>query len=135
MENRSLYHEGHLFVAAIRILERRHGAPPTLEQIAELVHFSNQQIGLISRRLRDMGITEQVEGAYGDRWGIVDHLKLEELPRDQEVTLLDTALKKFQSERSKLAQKVETIKEMQAQKRKDLFAGLDKKLKKDLTKE
>jgi hypothetical protein len=135
MESRSLYHEGHLFVAAIRILERRHGAPPTLDQIAELVHFSNEQTGLISRRMRDAGIAEQVQGAFGDRWSIVDHLKLEELPRDQEVTQLDTALKKFQSERNKLSQKIETIKEMQAQKRKDLFAGLEKKLKKDLSKE
>jgi hypothetical protein len=135
MENKSLYHEGHLFVAAIRILERRHGAPPTLEQISEMVLFSNEQTGLISRRLRDAGIVEQVEGVFGDRWCIIDPVKLEELPKDQEVTQLDTALKKFQSERNKLAEKVENIKEMQAQKRKELFAGLEKKLKKDLSKE
>ncbi|RJQ66076.1 MAG: hypothetical protein C4519_26275 [Desulfobacteraceae bacterium] len=135
MEKKTLYNEGHLFVAAIRVLERRHGAPPTLEQISELVHFSTEQTGLISRRLRDAGIVEQVEGAYGDRWGIADHLKLEDLPRDMDVTQLDTALKKFQSERNKLAQKVESIKGLQAQKRKDLFAGLEKKLKQDLSKD
>jgi hypothetical protein len=135
MENRSLYFEGHLFVAAIRVLERRHGAPPTLDQISELILFSSEKIGLISRRLRDAGIVEQVEGVFGDRWGVLDHLKLEELPREQEAGQLDDALKKFQSERDKLTQKVESIKEMQAQKRKDLFAGLEKKLKKDLSKE
>ena len=66
---------------------------------------------------------------------IADHLKLEELPRDIEVKQLDSALKKFQSERNKIAQKIESIKEQQAQKRKDLFAGLEKKLKKDLSKD
>jgi hypothetical protein len=135
MESKSLYHEGHLFVAAIRVLEHRHGAPPDLHQIAELVQFSTEQTGLISRRLRDAGIIEQVAGAFGDRWGIADHLKLEGLPKDLEVTQLDNALKKFQSERNKLAQKVETIKELQAQKKKDLFADIEKKLKKDLSKE
>jgi len=135
MEAKNLYNEGHLFVAAIRILERRHGAPPALEQIAELLRISTEQTGLISRRLRDTGIVDQVEGAFDDRWVIANHLKLEELPRDIEVTELDNALKKFQSERNKLAQKVESIKEQQAQKKKDLFAGLEKKLKKGLSKE
>lgn len=135
MQNRILYHDGHLFVAAIRILERRNGAPPTLEQISELVQFSGEQTGLISRRLRDAGIVAQVEGAYGDRWEVADHLKLEELPKELDTSQLDDALKKFQSERSKLAQKVESIKELQAQKKKDLFAGLEKKLKKDLSSE
>ena len=39
MEAKSLYSEGHLFVAAIRILERRHSTPPDLEQVAELLSF------------------------------------------------------------------------------------------------
>jgi hypothetical protein len=135
MESKSLYHEGHLFVAAIRILERRHGAPPALDQISELLQFSAELTGLISRRLRDAGIVDQVEGAFDDRWVVGDHLRLEQLPREVEVSELDNALKKFQSERNKLASKVESIKEQQAQKKKELFAGLEKKLKKDLGKE
>jgi hypothetical protein len=135
MESKSLYYEGHLFVAAIRILERRHGAPPALDQISEMLQFSAEQTGLISRRLRDAGIVGQVEGAFDDRWVVADHLCLEQLPREVEVSELDNALKKFQSERNKLASKVESIKEQQAQKKKELFAGLEKKLKKDLGKE
>ena len=103
MESKSLYHEGHLFVAAIRILERRHGAPPALDQISDLLQFSVEQTGLISRRLRDAGIVAQVEGAFDDRWVVGDHLQLEQLPREVEVSELDNALKKFQSERNKLA--------------------------------
>ena len=135
MESKTLYVEGHLFVAAIRILEHRHQAPPALDQISGLLGFSVEQAGLVSRRLEQQGIIELVESAYGDRWAVAEHLKLEELPRDAESSQLDDELKKFQAERNKIAQKVESFKEQQAQKQKDLFSELQKKLKKDLAKE
>lgn len=135
MKNKSPYDEGHLFVSALRVLEHQTSAPPSMEQVAGLLKFSGEQTSLICRRLLDMGIVEQVQGAFGDRWAVADHLKLEELPRDIEASQLDAALKKFQSERSKLAEKVESIKEQQAQKKKDLFADIEKKLKKDLKKD
>jgi hypothetical protein len=135
MKNKSIYNEGHLFVASIRILEHQNGSPPTLAQVAKMMGISGEQAGLISRRLQENDIIEQVEGAFGERWGVLDHLKLETLPREASNTELDNALKKFQSERQKLAQKVESIKEQQAQKKKELFAGIEKKLKKDLVKE
>jgi hypothetical protein len=134
MDSKSLYAEGQLFVAAIRILENQNGAPPALAQIAKIIGVSIEQTGLISRRLREAGIVDQVEGAYDNRWVIADHLKLEGLPRDVEASQLDSALKKFQSERSQMTQKIESIKQQQAQKQKDLFADIEKKLKKDLSK-
>ncbi len=135
MDSKNPYNEGHLFVAAIRILEHINGAPPSLAQISELLKISSEQTGLVSRRLREAGIIAQVEGAFDDRWVVAEHLKLEEIPREIESTELDNALKKFQAERSKIAEKIESIKEQQALKKKELFAGLEKKLKKDLNKE
>jgi hypothetical protein len=135
MDNKSPYNESHLFVAAIRILEHKNGSPPALAQIADLLRISQEQGGLISRRLKDMGIIAPVEGAFDDRWVVTDHLKLEEIPKEVESSELDDALKKFQAERNKIAQKVESIKEEQARKKKELFAGLEKKLKKELPKE
>jgi len=134
-QSKSLYDEGHLFVAAIRLLEHRNNTPPSLVQISELLGISNEQTGLICRRLTENGIIAQVEGAFSDRWVVADHLKLETLPKVTEVSELDNALKKFQSERDKLAQKIESIKEQQAKKKKDIFADIEKKLKKDLTKD
>ena len=134
MGDKSLYSEGHLFVAAIRILEHRNGAPPDMDQICALIKFSTEQAGLVSRRLREAGIVDPVSGPFGDRWVVADHLKLEEQPRETEVSQLDDALKKFQSERDKLAEKVASIKEQQAKKKKELFADIEKKLKKDLSK-
>ena len=135
MEGKNQYQEGHLFVAAVRVLEHRHGAPPTVDQIAEMLKFSTEQTGWICRRLHQSGIIRLVEGAFGDRWGVEDHLKLEELPRDTESSQLDEALKQFKAEKNKIALKVESIKEQQAKKQKDLFSEIEKKLKKDLSKQ
>jgi DNA-binding Lrp family transcriptional regulator len=134
MEGKNLYQEGHLFVAAIRVLEHRNGAPPSLEQIAELLNFSTEQTGWISRRLLEAGVIKIVESAFGDRRGIEDHLKIEALPRESESSQLDEALKQFKAEKNKIALKVESIKEQQAKKQKDLFSEIEKKLKKDLNK-
>lgn len=135
MERKSIFNEGHLVVAAIRILEFRSGSPPSSDQIAEMLNMSAEQTAYIIRRLSEEGIIELVESAFGDRWTTADYLKLEDLSRDAaEPTQLDHALEKFQSEKNKMAQKVEAIKEQQAAKKKDLFAEIEQKLKKDISK-
>jgi DNA-binding Lrp family transcriptional regulator len=134
MIGKNQYQEGHLFVAALRVLEHRNTAPPTLAQIAELLKISMEQTGLISRRLQEAGIIRVVEGAFDDRWGIDDHQKLEALSQEMEINQLDEALKQFKAEKNKIALRVESIKEQQAKKQKDLFSEIEKKLKKDLTK-
>jgi hypothetical protein len=134
-EIKNPYHEGHLLVAAIRILEHLNGAPPALKEISELLRFSTEQTGLISRRLQEAGIVKIVESAFGDRWGIEDHLAIETLPKEAAASQMDEALKQFKAEKSKMDQKIESFKEQQAQKQKDLFSEIEKKLKKDLSKE
>lgn len=134
MKNKSIYEEGHLLASAIRVLEHLNNAPPTLDQIAQLLKLSSEQIGLIGRRLKDAEVIAQVEGAYEERWTIRDHLKIEDLPRATSTSQLDSALEKFKSERQQLAKKIESIKEQQAKKQKDLFSEIEKKLKQDLSK-
>ena len=135
MERKSIFYEGHLVVAAIRILEFRSGSPPSTDQIGEMLGLSSEPATYIIRRLSEEGIIEQVESAFGDRWTTADYTKLEDLPRDtSEPTQLDHALEKFQSEKNKMAQKVEAIKEQQALKKKDLFAEIEQKLKKKIVK-
>lgn len=131
-ESKNPYREGHLFVAAIRILEHQNGSPPALKEIADLLDFSAEQTGLISRRLQEAGIVKIVESAYGDRWGIDDHLSLEDLPKDVATSQMDEALKQFKAEKSKMDEKIESFKAQQAQKQKDLFSEIEKQLKKDL---
>ena len=135
MERKSIFFEGHLVVAAIRVLEHRNGSPPALDQISDLLGFSSEQTAYIIHRLNEESIIKQVEGAFDGRWTVADYIQLEELPQDStEPTQLDHALQKFQAEKNKMAQKVEAIREQQALKKKDLFAEIEKKIKKDILK-
>ena len=135
MKDRDLYTEAHLVVAATRVLEHRDSAPPTLDAVCEILSFSLEQGGHICRRLKEMGVVDMVEGGYGIRLYIKDHLKIEEIPRGTAESRLDDELKKFQSAQKKISQKVESIKAEQEEKKKTLFAKLEKEMKKGLEKQ
>jgi len=81
-----------------------------------------------------MGIVEIVEGAYGMRFYIKDHTLLEKIPTSDQESKLDEALKQFKATRKGYAEKVASIQAGQKEKRKNLFADLEKKLKSDLKK-
>jgi hypothetical protein len=63
-----------------------------------------------------------------------DHLKIEEIPRGESDNHFEEELKKFQDNRKAISQKIETFQAEQKQKKKDLFAEMEKKLKNELEK-
>ena len=63
-----------------------------------------------------------------------DFLKIEELPRDDDKSKLEEELKKFQESQKGLSQKIESIQTEQAEKKKNLFAEMEKKLKQEIDK-
>ena len=136
MENKSkdLYTSAHLFISAIRVLEHQHNSPPTVEDICRLLSMSIEHSSYLSRKLKEMGIIDVVEGSYGTRLFIRDFLKIEEIERDNDKSKLEEELKKFQESQKGLSQKIESIKTQQAEKKKNLFAEMEKKLKKELDK-
>ena len=81
-----------------------------------------------------MGVVEAVEGAYGMRLFIKNHTLLEDIPISDQESKLDEALKQFKNTRKGYAEKVASIQANQKEKRKNLFADLEKKLKSDLKK-
>lgn len=135
MSEKSDYSEGHLIVAAIRVHDYLNDAPPSLEEICTLLKLSREKGGQLVRRLEKQGIILPVESAYGQRYAIGEHLKLEELPREAAPNKLDEEIQKFKSERNRMEKKVESIQSQHAQKQKDLFAEIEKKLKKSLNKD
>jgi len=133
-EKNDFYSQAHLFVAAIRIHQHLKSRPPTVEDICQIVHFSVEQGNFICRKLEDMEIVKAVEGSYGNRLFIRDHLKIEDIPRGQEDHRLEEELKKFQETQKALTQKVASFQVKQEQKKKNLFAEMEKKLKEELEK-
>ncbi len=128
------YCESHLFVAAIRVHEHLHGVPPTIDEIGRMLSFSAEQAGFVSRRLAEMGIVEAVQGSFGARFFIRDHLKLEEIPRGDTGRRLEEEVKKFQDLQKTITRRVEFFQAEQAGKKKSLFAEMEKKLKEEIEK-
>ena len=134
MQNSDFYSNAHLVVAAIRILTHKNSTSPSIDQVCRTLSFSLEQGNLICKKLKKIGIIEVVEGAFGNRLFIKNHIKIEEIPKGQKEDKLEEALKKFQNSRKDFSKKIESYQVEQEKKQKDLFAELEKKLKKGSTK-
>lgn len=134
MQNLDFYSNAHLVVAAIRILTHKNSTPPSIDQVCRTISFSLEQGNFICKKLKKIGIIEVVEGAFGNRLFIKNHIKIEEIPKGKKEDKLEEALKKFQNSREDFSKKIESYQVKQEKKQKDLFAELEKKLKKGSTK-
>ena len=134
MNERDLYSSAHLIASAVRILEHRNGRPPSIEEVCDILSFTSEQSYIYLNRLSDLGVIEVVEGNFGTRIFLRDHLKIEEIPKDSKESGLGDAIKEFQDSRKKMSDKIASIQADQAKKKKDLFAELENQLKKKLDK-
>ena len=132
MKTIKTYHHSHLFVSAIRILDHQKSAPPSIEEVCSLLDFSLEQGHFICNKLAEMEIVKIVEGAYGMRLFIKNHTLLEDIPISDKESKLDEALKQFKATRKGYEKKVASIQADQKEKRKNLFADLEQKLKANL---
>jgi hypothetical protein len=135
MTSNDMYTTAHLFVAAIRILDHQDGAPPALESICRLLNFSEEKGSYLLNRLKELGIVDTVKSGFSDRIVVANHPAIEDLPRDAEESRLEQELKKFKKGKNAMEEKVASIKAQQDQKKQDLFAEIEKKLKKKMEKE
>ena len=75
-----------------------------------------------------------MEGSYGTRLFVRDHLKIEDIPRGATDSGFEDELKKFQDTRKAFTRKIKDFQAQQKQKQENLFAEMEKKLKKELDK-
>ena len=134
MQLTNLYTNAHLVVATIRVLTHQKSAPPSIDAVCQALSISLEHGNFICNKLAETGIVEIVEGAYGTRLFIKDHLKIEDIPKGDKVSGFEEELKKFQNSKKNFTKKIESFQAKQAKKQKDLFAELEKKLKKETEK-
>ena len=132
MQGKDFYSDAHLVIAAIRILEYRNSAPPSIDEVCRTISFSLEQCNFVCSKLNEMNIIDIVEGAFGTKLFIKNHLLIEDIPKEATEDSLGKELKKFQESKKNYTQKVELFQTEQKKKKKDLFSELEKKLKKDL---
>ena len=75
--------EGHLIVAAIRVLVHREGRPPEPQEVAELLDLPEASVRLQVAQLAELGSVILVESAYATHLEIADVLLLEDLPAEE----------------------------------------------------
>ena len=132
MQERDFYCNAHLFVAAIRIFEHQNTKPPAIDDVCRMLSFSPEQGNHICRKLKDIDVLNVVESAFGNKLFIKDHIKIEEISRGETESQIEEELKKFQRSKKDITDKIESIQAQHSQKKKDLFAELEKNLKKGL---
>ena len=134
MQPSDLYANAHLMVAAIRVIEYQKSVPPSVEDVCGMLSISLEHGNFLCRKLYEIGIIELVEGAFGTKLFIKNHLEIEEIPKRIKENGLEKELKKFQDSKREHSKKVESIQAEQKEKKKSLFAELEDKLRKSLDK-
>jgi len=129
MQHSDFYSNAHLVVAAIRILTHQSSTPPSIDQVCRIISFSPEQGNFICKKLQEIGVVDVVEGGFGTRLFIKDHLKIEEIPKAKKEDTLEESIKAFQNSKKDFTQKIESFQAKQAKKQRDLFAELEEKLK------
>jgi hypothetical protein len=132
VKKKDLYINAHLVVAAIRILGHKNGMPPAIGTLGSILTFSVEECSYICRRLHELDIIDIVEGPFGTKLFIKNHLALEDIHRSDDDPDIKEDIDKFMSSKKNYEKEIEAIKAKQKKKQKDLFAQIDRKLKKSL---
>ena len=134
MKTNNLYSNAHLFVAAIRVCEHQKSVPPSIDDICQALSFSLERGNFICKQLKEMDIIEAVESPYGVRLSVKNHIKIEDIPKEEKESALEDELEKFKQTQKSFAKKIEAFTAKQKEKKKSLFDEVEKKLKKELEK-
>lgn len=129
------YTEGHLFVAAIRVLQYKKGVPPSLEEVCAMLDSTVESGHAVCRTLKKAGIIETLEDPYTIKLLIADHLELENLPRQEsQDTNLAKELEKFQAEKRDKDKKFKEMQDELEKKKQDKLSEIEAKFKKQMEK-
>lgn len=128
----NFYADAHLFIAAVRILYHQQNTPPSVTEVCQMLKLSLEQGNFICNELQQKKIIKAVEGTYGVRLFVGNHLELEKIPKQSSGSRLEDELKRFQGSKTDYDRKIAQFKSKQEQKQKKLFAELEKKLKNSL---
>ena len=75
------YEESHLVLAAVRVLESKGKQPPTAEDVAALLEWHPDRVGVVMRQLERLNAIHPVTSPFETRYEVEDHLALEQIER------------------------------------------------------
>jgi hypothetical protein len=132
MAHKPCYEDGHLIVAAVRVLSHNSDKPPTPEDIAELLGLAPDFVRNLVIALGDEGVLKVVENPFEIRTEVKNHNKLEELPKEAHGPSIQDELDEFVKKKKREvedAEKMFTVDEMEKRKQEKL-SKFDEEMKK-----
>jgi hypothetical protein len=109
MARKPSYEDGHLVVAAIRVLCHTGAKPPTPEDIAGLLDLPVDFVRNVVVALGDLGVLRVIENPFETRAEMGDHTLLEDLPRATEAPSIKDELDSFVQRKKKEAEDTEKM--------------------------
>jgi DNA-binding transcriptional regulator YhcF (GntR family) len=123
------YERGHLIVAALRIFVHKNHRPPSVRELSEMIDISAELGHYLCKNLQKLGVLEIVDAPFEERVTLKDHLKLEELPREESAPDLEAEVEKFKEHTVRRQQEIQSLTRAHEEKKKDLFSDLERQLK------
>jgi len=128
------YHEAHLFVAAIRVVEHRVGGGAAgIDDVCSMLDMSLESGYALCRKLSKLGVINLVEDPFSQRVLVADHLRIENISRDDNnENSLAKEVEQFKSKKRNMEMEVEAIQADLERKRKAKFSDIEERLKKEM---
>jgi hypothetical protein len=101
--------DGHLVVAAIRVLAHREERPPRPEEVAVLLGMAPEVLRARMAILAEAGVLAMIESAFDTHLEIRDHLRLEELEAGAQSRAMDEDLADFARRQQEQAAKMSRL--------------------------
>jgi hypothetical protein len=132
MAVRPSYEDGHLIVAAVRVLSHKATKPPTPEEIADLLGLPPDFVMNLVVSLGDEGILRVVENPFEVRAEVGDYTRLEDLPRAAEAPSIKEELDEFMKRKKKAVEETRKMLNLDEieKKKKDKISKLEDEMKK-----
>ncbi len=128
----SLYEEAQILLAGVRLFRHREKRFPTLKDLSDMIGFSMESVHHLCNRLEAIGAVERIRGAFEDRVCLKDPLQAESLREADEGPSVAEDLRKWEKEKRERVREVERLfsDEARGEKKKDLFAEIEERLRK-----
>lgn len=119
-------------VAALRLFLFKNRRPPSVRELSEMIDLSPEMGHYFCNRLSRLGVLEIVEAAFEERVYLKDHLKLEELPREEKASTMEAEVQKHLEEMQRHQEEIQRMQLSHQDRKKDLFSDLERQLKEGL---
>lgn len=123
--------QAHIMVAAIRVLQHQAQRPPSVEEIATLLDLSKEYVGHLMRALDAEGIIQTIQSPFDQRFEVLDHLKIEGLPKEDQGPGFKDEVDAFHEEFEKKQKKLQNLFDTDelGERQRKRFQSLDDELK------